>query len=111
MHGFFHITDLDFYRLPINLQWYDVEIGDNKFSRIWDDQLAVMIPPVMLTQERSAEMEDIGIRPDVMHNGMIMGKSKRTDGAYKALWRGEGKTQFPEARKMCSPYIKVPSSF
>ena len=109
VHGFFHITNLDFYRLPVNLHWYDVQIGDNKFSRIWDDQLAVTTPPVMLAPERSAEMEAVGIRLEVMHNGVIMGKRKWKGSAYKAFWRGEAQTKFPEARKMCSPYIKVSS--
>jgi hypothetical protein len=76
VHGFFHITDLDFYRLPQNLHWFDVEIGDNKFSRIWDDQLAVIVPASMLAPNRTMEMGRTGIKLNVMHNAMIMGKKK-----------------------------------
>lgn len=108
VHGFFHITNLDFYRLPQNLYWYDVQIGDNKFSRVWDDQLAVMVPAVMLAPERTAEMERVGIDLDVFHNGFLMGKRKWRGGGYLAFWRTEGQTKFPEAREKCSPYIKTP---
>jgi hypothetical protein len=109
VHGFFHITNLDFYRLPINLHWFDVEIGDNKFSREWDDQLAVMVPAVMLAPERAVEMEDVGIRPDIMHNGLTMGKRKWRGGAYKAFWSNEAPIKFPEAIEKCTPYIKTAS--
>jgi hypothetical protein len=107
VHGFFHITNLDFYRLPQNLHWYDVEIGDNKFSRVWDDQLAVAIPAVMLAPERAAEMEMVGISPEIMHNGITMGKRKWRGGAYKAFWKSEGPTKFPEARTKCSEFITI----
>ena len=105
VHGFFHITNLDFYRLPQNLYWFDVQIGDHKFSRVWDDQLAVMVPAVMLAPERAAEMEPVGIELDVFHNGDIMGKRKWRGGGYRAFWRTEGRTKFPEAQDKCSPYI------
>jgi hypothetical protein len=98
VHGFFHITDLDFYRLPQNLHWFDVEIGDNKFSRIWDDQLAVIVPASMLAPNRTMEMAKAGIDLRVMHNGAGMGKKKYSSGgAFMKYWRREGKKLFPEA--------------
>jgi hypothetical protein len=69
IHGFFHITDLDFYRSPENLKWYDIMIGDGKFSRRWDDQLAVTVPAAMRAPERSWEMGANGVKLDVWHNG------------------------------------------
>ena len=105
VHGFFHITNLDFYRLPQNLHWYDVQIGDNKFSRVWDDQLAVIVPAVMLAPERAADMERVGLDLQVFHNGFIMGKRKSKGGGYKAFWRNEGPTKFAEAKEKCAPYI------
>ena len=98
VHDFFHITDLDFYRLPQNLHWFDVEIGDNKFSRIWDDQLAVIVPASMLAPNRTMEMGKAGIDLKVMHNGAIMGKTKYSyGGAFMKYWRREGKKLFLEA--------------
>jgi len=109
VHGFFHITNLDFYRLPINLHWSNVQIGDNKFSRLWDDQLAVAVPPTMLAPHRVAEMEISGLKLEVMHNGMIMGKRKWIGGAYKKFFRTEGVTKFPEAQNKCKALVKVSS--
>ena len=94
--------------MPQNLHWYDVQIGDNKFSRVWDDQLAVMVPAVMLAPERTAEMEPVGIDLQVFHNGMIMGKRIAEGGGYKTFWREKGATSFPEAQEKCGPYIRVP---
>ena len=106
VHGFFHITDLDFYRLPQNVYWAKVMIGDAKFSRIWDDQLGVIVPAAMMAPERAAEMDKVGIHPNVMHNGMIMGKVKWVGGGYKAYWSQEGREKFPEAFDICKSHIK-----
>jgi hypothetical protein len=40
IHGFFHITNLDFYRSDAVMHWARVLIGDTKFSRKFDDQIA-----------------------------------------------------------------------
>jgi hypothetical protein len=105
VHGFFHVTNLDFYRLPQNLYWYNVQIGDSKFSRVWDDQLAVVVPAAMLAPGRAAEMERVGLDLQVFHNGKIMGKRPSKGGGYKAFWRNEGATKFPEAQEKCGSYI------
>ena len=107
VHGFFHITDLDFYRLPQNLKWFDVLIGDTNFMRRWDDQLGVIVPAAMLEPNRTVEMDKVGIHPGIMHNAMIMGKKDWKGGAYKAFWNKEAQTKFPEAIPMCGSYINV----
>ena len=67
-----------------------------------------MVPAVMLAPERAVEMEPAGIDLQVFHNGMIMGKRNMEGGGYKAFWRTEGATKFPEAQEKCAPYITVP---
>ena len=47
VHGFFHITNLNFYRQDVHQDWFRSMIGRNKFSRMWDDQLAVIVPAAM----------------------------------------------------------------
>ena len=108
VHGFLHITDLDFYRLPQNIYWYDVMIGDGKFGRVWDDQLAITVPPAMLAPHRAMDMEAAGINLDVMHNGLMMGKRNWPGGAYLKFWNTEGVEKFPEAQELCGAFIKVP---
>jgi len=74
IHGFFYVADLDFYRQPEILHWFDVLIGDSKFSRRWDDQLAVTVPAAMRAQNLTWEMEAIGVINDVWHNQYFDGK-------------------------------------
>lgn len=74
IHGFFHVTDLDFFRSPEILNWFNILIGDSKFSRRWDDQLAVTIPAAMRAQDLSWEMEAVGVKNDVWHNQFMDGK-------------------------------------
>lgn len=104
VHGYFHITDLNFYRLPINLNWFDVMIGKVKFSRTWDDQLAVIVPPSMLAPERAQEMPWEGI--EVMHNGILQGKTNFEGGGFLHYWRKKGGSEeFPRAEQQCINYL------
>jgi hypothetical protein len=106
VHGFFHITDLDFYRLPQNLRWFDIMIGNEKFSRRWDDQLAVIVPAIMLAHDRVVDMDRAGLTLGVFHNSMMMGKKRFGVGSYIQFWKSKGKKEFPEAFQNCSSYIK-----
>lgn len=105
VHGFFHVTNLDFYRLPQNLKWANVLIGETKFSRRWDDQLAVTVPPAMLAPERAWEMEANGVKLDVWHNQFMDGKRRWRGGGYQKWWQSEGKQSFPEAWEVCKPLV------
>jgi hypothetical protein len=112
--GFFHVTDLDFYRLPQNMHYYDVLLGDGKFQRRWEDQLAVIGPAVMGAPERTMEMEPAGIFPEVMHNGFMMSKRKNPNGTapkyhfhYTKSWNATIANEWPEAQEACNAYIKL----
>ena len=74
IHGFFHVTDLNFFRQKEILNWFDILIGDSKFSRRWDDQLAVTVPVAMRAPELAWQMEAIGVKNDVWHNQFFDGK-------------------------------------
>jgi len=74
IHGFFHITDLNFYRSKKVMQWQEKLIGDCFLCREFDDQVAVTVPAMMLAPERSFEMRSNGIYLDVYHNSQIDGK-------------------------------------
>jgi hypothetical protein len=108
IHGFFHITNLDFYRSPENLRWYDILIGDNKFSRKWDDQLSVTVPAAMRAANRSWEMGANGVKLDVWHNGMLDGKTKWKGGGYLKWWKKEAEVTFPEAFGSCKRLVTNP---
>jgi hypothetical protein len=105
IHGFFHVTNLDFYRSPENLRWADIMIGDTKFSRRWDDQLAVTVPAAMRAPERSWEMGANGVTLDVWHNSFLDGKRRWRGGGYQAWWKKESAESFPEAVGTCKSLI------
>jgi hypothetical protein len=100
VHGFMHLTNLDFFRSPPVKRWTDILIGDGKFSRKFDDQIAVAVPPAILAPNRSWDMWQNGINLTVIHNGFIDGKLKWRGGFFKNYWRRQGKT-FPEAFDKC----------
>jgi hypothetical protein len=104
IHGFFHITDLQFYRSPTALKWYDTMIGDSKYSRKWDDQMSVTLPAAMMAPNRSWDMRQNGLSLYMMHNGEWDGKEwTKLPHWYMSFW--ENATNFPEARPMCKDVV------
>jgi hypothetical protein len=108
IHGFFHITDLDFYRSDANLKWFNNMIGDRKFTRTWDDQLAVTVPAAVLAANRSWDMNSHGMVLDIYHNQHLDGDVKRRQrgGGFVHWWENNSNTSFPEAIEECSPFVK-----
>jgi hypothetical protein len=101
VHGFFHVTDLDFYRSPPVLKWHDVLIGDSKFSRQFDDQIGVTMPAAILAGNRSWDMRYHGIKLDVIHNYLFDGRHERRAGGFITWFNENGEKEFPEAYAKC----------
>ena len=104
IHGFFHITDMDFYRSPPVQHWTKTLIGERFLSRKYDDQLGVTVPAAILAPNRSCEMEYHGIQLRVYHNGKLDGK--QPVGGFKRFWQRNGKHSFPSAWKVCPTKAK-----
>ena len=100
IHGFFHITDLDFYRSDPVMHWQRTLIGDSKFSRNFDDQIAVTVPAAMLAPTKSWHMPSHDMHMKVFHNFVMDGVPKNRMGGFKNFWKKNG-TQFPEAYGNC----------
>jgi hypothetical protein len=101
IHGFFHITNLDFYRSAKVQKWADALIGESRFSRRYDDQLMVTVPAALWEGNRSWEMEYHGMKLDIFHNGDLDGKYF-VYGGFKIWWRHNGTANFPEADGKCA---------
>jgi hypothetical protein len=101
VHGFLHITNLDFYRSAPVQKWVNIFIGDTKFYRIYDDQMAVTVPAAILAPNQSWDMRSHDINLQVLHNGYIDGHTKWKGGFFKMYWRREGRFVFPEAAAKC----------
>jgi hypothetical protein len=101
VHGFFHITDLDFYRSPQVMNWFHILIGDSKFSRRYDDQIGVTAPAAIWAPNRSWEMEYRGLDMDVFHNGRFDGKDWVGRNFAVDYWQPNGTANFPQAVDNC----------
>jgi hypothetical protein len=101
IHGFNHITDLDFFRQKQVIQWAEIMIGDGFLCRTFDDQLAVTVPSVILAPERSWDMYKSGVQLKLYHNNLIDGKRKRKAGGFHTYWKKNAESQFPEALNTC----------
>jgi hypothetical protein len=101
VHGFFHVSNLDFYRSEPVMTWNRELIGDSKFSRLFDDQIGVTIPAAVLAGNRSWDMKSLGIYPRVMHNYVIDGLMRDWRGYFVPWWQTNANTSFPEASEKC----------
>ena len=69
VHGFMHISSLDFFRSEAVMKWTRTLIGDTKFARQFDDQIAVTAPAAVLASNRTAEIErGAGMKLNIFHN-------------------------------------------
>jgi hypothetical protein len=105
VHGFFHVSDLRFYRSEAVVRWQRALIGDSKFSRQWDDQISVTVAPAMLAPDRAWDMTKAGIVLNVSHNFMMDGRRRHEPRKYVPWWKAHGKTNFPEAWDKCAAIV------
>lgn len=100
VHGFFHVTDLDFYREVDRVyNFFEIYIGDCYLCRNYDDQAAMTIPAAILAPNRSKDMRVSGLNMSVYHNYRMDGKEPA--GGFIRYWKNHGKTDFPEAHGIC----------
>lgn len=105
VHGFHHITNLEFYRQKQNQNFLYELISQTRFSRQWDDQIAVTIPAAMRAPDRAWDMRSVGINQGVHHAGYLDGKDKNMKYSYIAYWNSAGKQNWEVGRKMCDGLI------
>jgi hypothetical protein len=98
VHGFFHITNLDFFRSDAVTLWGETLIGDCYLCRKYDDQVAVTVAPAMLAPHRAWDMRAHGLQLDVYHNFHMDGKEKA--GGFLKWWKLFGQN-FTQAHGIC----------
>lgn len=102
LHGFFHITNLNFFRSPIVYQtWLSTFRDDCFLCRTLDDQVALTIPLAMLSPERTWDMYGTGIMLNIYHNGRLDGKRHLPVGGFIKYWNQYGPTNFTTAYHQC----------
>ena len=101
IHGFFHITNLDWFRQDVVMNFFENWIGDCFLCREFDDQGAVTIPPSVLAPNRSWDMYENGIQLDVYHNRLLDGKSARRRALFKRYWKSNVEHNLTKADGVC----------
>mmetsp|Transcript_25641 Transcript_25641/g.71496 ORF Transcript_25641/g.71496 Transcript_25641/m.71496 type:complete len:433 (+) Transcript_25641:138-1436(+) len=101
IHGFFHITNLDFFRSDAVQKFSEIWIGDGYLQRRFDDQAAVTIPAAILAPNRSWEMRLHGICLDIYHNMRIDGQIQAKPARFLRYWGTKAKQQLPSAAGVC----------
>jgi hypothetical protein len=101
IHGFFHITNLDFYRSVPVQKWAETWIGNGFLQRRYDDQAGVTVPAAILAPERSWHMRRNKIVLSVYHNFDLDGSKGRRVGGFKKYWRKTARHQLPGADGVC----------
>lgn len=102
IHGFFHITDMFFYRSPEVQKAIQTLFGHCFLCRFPDDQLSVTAPAAMLAPNRSLEMRTtMGTHLDVFHNHKLDGIDQCIPAGFKKYWPEVAAKTLPSADGMC----------
>ena len=99
IHGFFHITDLDFYRSAADS--LKRVMGDCYLCRNPDDQLAVTLPAAFYAPDKAWEMSLKGFDLKVFHNFKMDGKKQMRPAGFRKHWRYNASMHFPTADANC----------
>jgi len=99
IHGFGHITDLDFYRQPKVINGLKGLLGNCFLCRRPDDQLAVTIPAAIYAPEKSLDMRQHGFNLRIVHNFNFDGQDgdKPKPPRFVNYWNQGGKKLMPSA--------------
>lgn len=105
VHGFLHVTNLDFYRSPLNLNFNKILVSSHRFSRQWDDQIAVTVPAAMGAPERAWDMRQNGLNLSIWHNGYLDGKTDIRPRGFKVWFHKVGHQRWPEGQEKCGRFV------
>jgi hypothetical protein len=107
VHGMMHVTSLNFYRSPKNLRYLELHAGDHRFSREWDDQLAVTAPAALGAPGRVRDLRTSGHRLGVHHNGYLDGKewNEKYGVMFWEYWTHDIRNRWEVGREMCDALV------
>mmetsp|Transcript_1954 Transcript_1954/g.3560 ORF Transcript_1954/g.3560 Transcript_1954/m.3560 type:complete len:443 (-) Transcript_1954:55-1383(-) len=103
--GNHHITNLETYRKPIHQEFLRLFVGDYRFSRKYDDQIAVTIPAVMEDDGKKAWHErSVGLSLKIAHHRMFDNNGREKAPANKWHFFQTVKHNFTGLEERCGKY-------
>lgn len=104
--GNHHISNLETYRKPIHQQFLRQFVGDYRFSRKFDDQIAVTIPAVMEDDGTKAWHErNVGLSLKIAHHRMFDNNGRDKSPANKWNFFHKIKHNFTGLEERCGKYV------
>lgn len=101
IHGFFHITDLDFFREERVVGALKRMAPDCFLCRNPDDQVAVTLPAALFAPKKAWDMSAKGFEMMVFHNFKMDGKVQMKPAGFRKHWKFNSSMHFPTADANC----------
>ena len=101
IHGFMHITDLDFYRQPQVLNGLQTLFGNCFLCRIPDDQMAVTLPAAIYAPDKAWDLRTKGFDLRIFHNFRMDGAVPLQPPGFRRHWSEVAAMGFPTADQVC----------
>ena len=102
IHGFFHITNMEFYRSERHYNFLRILVEDYRFSRKWDDQIAVMVPVLIEEPEKAWDLRSHNFTLRIAHHGLYDGKEINNYRNKKRWWDNDIKGNWTAGVALCS---------
>lgn len=103
--GNHHISNLETYRKPIHQKFLKEFVGDYRFGRQFDDQIAVTIPAVMEDRGKAWHERSHGLKLMIAHHRMFDNvKGERAPANWQQFFK-KMKKEFAGIEERCGKYI------
>ena len=112
IHGFHHITNLDFYRNETQQKLLKDMVSEYKFSRMWDDQIGVTLPAALGAPEKSWSYHDHGLgNITILHKEKPVintpGRIRDTKYDLRKYWYEEGGREKLPGGEKCDAFLTM----
>ncbi len=112
IHGFHHITNLDFYRNETQLELLKEMVSEYKFSRMWDDQIGVTLPAALGAPKKSWSYHDHGLHSiTILHKEKPVlnnpGRIRNNKYDLRKYWYEEGGREKLPGGEKCDAFLTM----
>jgi len=103
--GNHHISNLETYRKPVHQQFLKDFVGDYRFARQFDDQIAITIPALMEGRKKAWHERSHGLVLKISHHGMYDNVgSDKSPRHWKGFYKNV-KDDFTGLEERCGKYF------